>query len=208
MDPLHQAWLVVCVAGLLCFVDTPLRTFGQRFLAHRGKERLVLVSLEMNVVLLWAMVKFVAGFDLPFVGPWGVTGLAVVGLLVTAAGMGLAAWAKLRLGPWFSATFAVTEGHVLVIDGPYAFTRHPIYSGLLLAVLGSALTWNSVITAFLVLALAVPFFLHTVYEESLFEKHFGQAYLDYQSRVPRLMPGFRRGVPAETPVRDEGAPRG
>ena len=85
------------------------------------------------------------------------------------------------------------EGHELITDGPYGVTRHPIYTGLLLMVLGAALAWDSALTLLLALLLVVPFFFHTVYEEALFERHFGEAYFDYQRRVPRLVPFARRG---------------
>ena len=82
-------------------------------------------------------------------------------------------------------------GQELVTDGPYAITRHPMCTGLLLMVLGAALAWDSALTLLLALLLVVPFFIHTVYEEALFEPHFGEAYLDYQRRVPRLVPFAR-----------------
>ena len=72
-------------------------------------------------------------------------------------------------------------------------TCHPIYTGLLLMVLGAALAWDSALTLLLALLLVVPFFFHTVYEEALFERHFGEAYFDYERRVPRLVPFARRG---------------
>ena len=59
-------------------------------------------------------------------------------------------------------------------------------------VLGVALAWDSALTLSLALLLVVPFFFHTVYEEALFERHFGEAYLDYERRVPRLVPFARR----------------
>jgi protein-S-isoprenylcysteine O-methyltransferase Ste14 len=80
---------------------------------------------------------------------------------------------------------------VLVTDGPYAITRHPIYTGLLGAMFGSALVWNSLFTLILAVLFVIPLFLHTVYEEHLFERHFGEAYFDYERRVPRLAPFIR-----------------
>jgi protein-S-isoprenylcysteine O-methyltransferase Ste14 len=80
-----------------------------------------------------------------------------------------------------------------VTDGPYAITRHPIYTGIVTALIGSALVWNSTLTLILAVLMVVPFFLHTVYEESLFEHHFGEPYFEYQRRVPRLVPFARRG---------------
>ena len=102
--------------------------------------------------------------------------------------MGLAAWGKLRLGRWFTGTFGVKVGHELVTDGPYAVTRHPIYTGVLLAIAGGALVWDSLLTLALDVVILVPLWRHTVIEERLFVDHFGDAYRRYQRRVPRLVP--------------------
>jgi protein-S-isoprenylcysteine O-methyltransferase Ste14 len=66
-------------------------------------------------------------------------GIAVAGAILTAAGLGIAVWARRRLGRNWSGTVTLKEGHTLVRDGPYRVIRHPIYSGLLLAIAGTAL---------------------------------------------------------------------
>lgn len=144
------------------------------------------------MVAVWAAARFLAGWEIPLHPGGAGFAVAAAGFALSAAGVALAVWAKLRLGRWFSGTFGIKEGHELVTDGPYAVTRHPIYTGLLAAIAGGALVWNSGLTVLLTLALAVPFFLHTVYEEAMFEKHFGQPYFDYERRVPRLVPFTKR----------------
>jgi protein-S-isoprenylcysteine O-methyltransferase Ste14 len=178
-------------AGVLFFLDAPFLTMGRGFLLRRNRERLILFSLELDCVALWAVAVFLLRWRWPLAPAAAALPLAWLGLLLTAAGMALSVWAKLRLGRWFSGTFAIKEGHELVTDGPYAVTRHPIYTGVLASLAGAALVWNSALTLALAAAMAVPLFFHTVYEEALFEKHFGAAYFDYQRRVPRLVPFTR-----------------
>ena len=79
-------------------------------------------------------------------------------------------------------------------------------TGLLVAIAGSALVWNSLLTLILAALMAVLLFLHTVYEETLFEAHFGGAYFDYERRVPRLVPFLPMRSRAPTPV-IRGSPR-
>ncbi len=186
------------MVGAAFYADTPARTFGEAFRQNRWQARLALGSVEILMVAVWATAHFGTGWDPALLPAGAAPAGASVGLLLSAAGVGLAVWAKVRLGRWFSATFAVKEGHELVTDGPYAITRHPIYTGLLAAVTGGALVWNSVFTLVLAAALAIPFFLHTVFEEAMFEKHFGQPYFDYQRRVPRLVPFTRRNIRRES----------
>jgi protein-S-isoprenylcysteine O-methyltransferase Ste14 len=193
LHPLRVACLVVCGLVVLLFADAPFKTLGQRYVVHRSRERFVLATVELDLVALWAVAVFYFHWHRRLLPAHFEPALAILGLLVSVAGAGLAAWAKLRLGRWFSGTFAVKPGHELVTDGPYGLTRHPMYTGLLLLVAGAALAWDSALTLLLAALLAVPFFLHTVVEEALFEEHFGAAYRDYQRRVPRLVPFARPG---------------
>ncbi len=188
--------LVALAAVVLAFLDTPLRTFRQRYTKSRWAERLVLLSIEANVVLVWAMVVVVLRRDVALGPVAGAAPLAVVGALLAVAGATLAIAAKLRLGRWFSANLGVKPGHELVTSGPYAIVRHPMYTGLLAIVVGAALAWRSGGTLALAAALALPFWLHTAVEEPMFVEHFGDAYRDYQRRVPRLVPGWRPRPPA------------
>jgi protein-S-isoprenylcysteine O-methyltransferase Ste14 len=191
LQTLRYACLALFGVIVLIVADAPFRTFGQKYEVNRLRERVILLTFELDLVVLWGLAIFVFHWERRLAPPGAAGVLALLGLLVTLAGTALAVWARLRLGRWFSGTFGIKPGHELVSDGPYGITRHPMYTGLLLMVLGAALTWNSLSTLMLALLLAVPFFLHTVYEEALFERHFGAAYLDHQRRVPRLTPFLR-----------------
>jgi protein-S-isoprenylcysteine O-methyltransferase Ste14 len=78
----------------------------------------------------------------------------VLGLVMLVAGLGFAVWARRHLGPNWSGTVTLKEDHALIRTGPYNYVRHPIYSGILLALLGTAVVigeWRGV------LALALAF---------------------------------------------------
>jgi protein-S-isoprenylcysteine O-methyltransferase Ste14 len=62
----------------------------------------------------------------------------VLGLVMLIAGLGFAVWARRHLGPNWSGNVTVKEDHALIRTGPYSYVRHPIYSGILLALLGTA----------------------------------------------------------------------
>jgi protein-S-isoprenylcysteine O-methyltransferase Ste14 len=192
MDRLRAALLVVMVLGPLFFLDAPRLTVGQPFILKRARERAVLLAADLTAIGLWVLFKFYLRWDRTLLRASLEGILFAMGAPLALAAVGLAVWGKLRLGRWFSATFGVKPGHVLVTDGPYAVVRHPIYAGLLGAALGGALAWNSLLTLALAAGLTVPLFFHTVHEEALFEAHFGAPYRDYQRRVPRLVPWPRR----------------
>lgn len=118
-----------------------------------------------------------------------------LGLLMTMAGLAFAVWARIRLGRNWSGTVTVKEGHELVRSGPYGLVRHPIYAGLLLAILGTAIAldeWRGVL-AFAFLTVAFLYKLRR--EEHLMSESFPGDYRRYRARVPALIPfigGARR----------------
>lgn len=82
----------------------------------------------------------------------------------------------------------IKEEHELIQTGPYSIVRHPIYSGFLLAILGTALVQGE-FRSLLALPVAVlGWALKLRLEESFMAQQFGNAYLDYKRRVKALVP--------------------
>lgn len=194
IDMLGLAALWALAPLLLAFADAPFRTFGQRYRVNRWAERLVLFSIELNLLLLWAMTRIVLGRDAPLVPQAFEPAAALLGVLLVWAGALFAIWAKFALGRGFTVSFAIKEGHALVTSGPYALVRHPIYTGILAVALGGALVLDSLLTLGFTVLLVMPFWFHTAIEESLLEQHFGDTWRAYRSRVSRLVPGWRTGA--------------
>jgi protein-S-isoprenylcysteine O-methyltransferase Ste14 len=113
--------------------------------------------------------------------------LALAGTILCAFGVALAIWARVYLGGNWGLPMSRKAEPELVTTGPYAFVRHPIYSGLLLALLGSALA-----ESYLWL---VPFVIGGAYliysartEERLMARTFPDRYPDYRRRTKMLVP--------------------
>lgn len=112
-----------------------------------------------------------------------------LGLLLALAGCLFAIWARVTLGGNWSRTVTVKQEHTLTTTGPYAYARHPIYSGLLLTSLGTAIVFGEV-RCFLGCALILTgFWIKSRTEESFMEQAFGQQYSAYKQRVKSLIPG-------------------
>jgi protein-S-isoprenylcysteine O-methyltransferase Ste14 len=112
--------------------------------------------------------------------------LNFTGLVLAALGIGLAIWARLYLGRNWGMPMSVKENAELVMTGPYAYIRNPIYAGILLAALGSALIdwWWAVF-----LACAVAYFLYSAkVEERILLREFPDAYPAYKARTKSLIP--------------------
>jgi len=111
-----------------------------------------------------------------------------IGAFLTAAGILFAAWARRVIGSNWSATVTVKQDHALITSGPYAWVRHPIYTGLLLALVGTAISIGQVRAAigFVIAVLAILRKMQI--EERVMLEQFGDAYRAYRARVPRLIP--------------------
>ena len=109
---------------------------------------------------------------------------------VALAGLGFALtwWARLHLGRFWSAAVTLKADHTLIRSGPYGVTRHPIYSGLLLAVAATALLRDSLTGAIAVGLVAIGLIMKLRQEEEFLERQFGAAYRAYKCDVPALIP--------------------
>ena len=116
---------------------------------------------------------------------------AIVGSTLTWMGIGLAIWARYHLAEYWSARITIKEDHQLIRTGPYARLRHPIYSGIVLAAIGSAVVidqWRCVLGVGLVL---VGYCIKARKEETMLTQQFGDAFREHQKHAGFLIPRFR-----------------
>lgn len=112
------------------------------------------------------------------------------GLAVTAAGVAFTLWARFILGGNWSGSVTVKHNHELVQRGPYAIVRHPIYSGITLALLGTALAVGEVRGLVAVAVGVLAWRLKWPIEERFMTEQFGHRYVEYKQRVSALIPGI------------------
>jgi protein-S-isoprenylcysteine O-methyltransferase Ste14 len=111
-----------------------------------------------------------------------------LGAALTFAGIAFAIWARILLAGNWSSDVTLKRDHELIVDGPYAFVRHPIYTGILLALLGTALAvgeWRGLLA---VAIAALAFWRKIGIEEAVMRRQFGEAYARYAERAPALIP--------------------
>jgi protein-S-isoprenylcysteine O-methyltransferase Ste14 len=113
--------------------------------------------------------------------------LAAIGVLLFASGIVLAIWARVHLGRNWGMPMTQRVEPELVTSGPYRFVRHPIYSGLLTAMAGTALV-NNLLGLIVVAALAAYFYYCGIVEERNLTTTFPKAYPEYRSRTKMLIP--------------------
>ncbi|MGB8251781.1 MAG: isoprenylcysteine carboxylmethyltransferase family protein [Anaerolineaceae bacterium] len=121
--------------------------------------------------------------------------LLISGIILYFPSLALLLWARLVLGKMYfvSTSFGAQlyADHKLVTDGPFAFIRHPMYVGLVIAALGSLLLYHTWTT--LAYALFAPFvLLRARREEMALKVEFGEEWQSYCRNVPALIPHLRR----------------
>lgn len=141
-----------------------------------GVFLLIRASFRGNV---WRHVPFAATSVSPIA--------ASVGVALCALGIAIAIWARTSLGRNWGMPMSLREGHELVTTGPYAFVRHPIYTGILLAVIGTTLVRG---IPWIVLSAAI--FAYFIYAATIEERsmigQFPKEYPAYVNRTKMLIP--------------------
>jgi protein-S-isoprenylcysteine O-methyltransferase Ste14 len=122
--------------------------------------------------------------------------VAVAGVVMTWIGIALALWARWHLGQYWSGRITIKEGHKLIRTGPYTRLRHPIYSGLILAVIGSAVAldrWRCVVGLCIII---LGFWIKARREEGMLNARFGEEFKEHRLYTGFLLPRLWRSQPS------------
>ena len=158
----------------------------------RARRRESWASRAAHVVPLTVAAALLAAPSLPgWLGePWRAGGGRADGwgIALVTAGLAFSVWARVVLGGNWSASVTLKEEHEIVRAGPYRLIRHPIYSGLIVALAGSALArgeWRGLVA--LVIATAALWRKLRI-EEQWLTSEFGTRYADYRRQTWALIP--------------------
>lgn len=189
----------------------PGRTTGAaEQMLHPGMQALIGVGFFGTCVVLWRPLPFEPLASLRVV-------LDAGGAVLMASGLGLVIWGRLALGSFYDVSSAagarLYADHRLVVHGPFAHVRHPMYLGIEMAGIGGLVlyrTWTTVFLAVAFLGLVV----RARREEELLRLEFGDEWEAYRHQVPGWLPrirhatrhpGDRGGQPGSRP-HDSGRP--
>lgn len=156
---------------------------------------------EKSVDRLITVAAVVIGYELLFarwsrIGPLGLRfvpqelWIACLGIALTCLGTAISIWARYCLGEYWSARVTLKEGHQLIRSGPYAFVRHPIYTGMLVACFGTALVVGEGRGILAVVLLLAAHSRKAMREERMLTQEFGDQYTSYRHSTGFLLPRF------------------
>jgi protein-S-isoprenylcysteine O-methyltransferase Ste14 len=186
-------WVVRClwVAFILCWlVLAQFNKKASRSVPGRRAWAIRLVIIVTAVAIMLSRRRGAAGLLASIGRSLSLhPGIAVqwVGVGLCLAGIGFAFWARLHIGRNWGVPMSLRQSHELVTSGPYAYVRHPIYSGIVLGMIGSILAIGLVWLP--LFALTVVYFVVSARtEEQTMLAQFPDAYPAYRCRTKMLIP--------------------
>ncbi len=148
-----------------------------------------MAPVAVGIVLVSSRRLMPAWLGAPLIAP-AAPGLYGAGVTLALCGFAIAIWARRRLGGNWSGLVTLKRDHELVRSGPYRFVRHPIYTGLLLAVIGTELAANQRRGIAIVALILFGITRKIRIEERLMDETFGAQYAAYRAEVRALVPGI------------------
>src|ERR1700761_2895436 len=181
---MHAVLLIIGIGWVIFWIGWLTAPFTAKTSGGRGSSLYSAVRIGLIVVIAFFLRR-----------SWGGPGhhalsdpaLAGLGLALWAAGLGLAVWARLYIGRNWGMPMTKREKPDLVTTGPYRFIRHPIYSGIILAFIGTALA--STLAGLIAVAVLAGFFIFSASrEEQFLAQEFPDTYPGYKARTKMLIP--------------------
>ena len=188
--PITSSFMTFIIAA--CWI-----IFGLYWLASSGS----LKPIQKTTDWLGVQLTVLAGFLL-ILNPLGLAGINPIAfrmipslwsvdltaILFTVAGLIIAILARRTLAGNWSRGVVIKEEHELISTGLYHYVRHPIYSGALLMVLGTALSFETLSACVGFLIIVFAFLVKLRAEEKILTAHFSDKYLAYKEHTKALIP--------------------
>ncbi len=173
-------WMVLCGVWLVMW-----------FSAKSAKKR------ESPLERVQHLIPLILGFWLLFEKNWkGLDTRAVpdnpaawwLGLSLTAGGVAISIWARVSLGTNWSGVVTLKDNHELIRKGPYRRVRHPIYTGLLLGMIGTAMIRGHLRGWLGFLIVLAAYYFKARREEGFLRQEFGEAFEEHARRTGMFLP--------------------
>ena len=112
----------------------------------------------------------------------------ILGLGLFVVGLTIAVIAVVTLRGSYHSTLVIREDHRLITHGIYRYTRHPVYLGVLIAIIGIPI-YNSSLYGLVIMIVLIPIIINRIrMEERLLIEEYGDAYREYQETTSKLVP--------------------
>jgi protein-S-isoprenylcysteine O-methyltransferase Ste14 len=177
---MHALKSAIAIAWIVFWVYWLVSAFGVKQ-GRASRRRMPMNGLSVLAVLVLLRVFHGEGLAVHSLL------VGVLGAVVFAGGIAVAIWARITLGRNWGMPMTQKAEPELITSGPYRYVRHPIYSGLLAALLGTALATN-LLGLIVVAVLGAYFYYSASVEEKNLIATFPSAYPAYRERTKMLIP--------------------
>jgi len=186
---MQAAYLLFALVWIVFYAYWLISAWQTRSPVKRRQSRLSYLLYGVVWVALWIIVMnlFLPGLLAERIVPDSI-GFTIAGLLITVAGLAFAVWARVHLGTNWSGMPTIRKQHTLTRTGPYRYVRHPIYSGIILGLFGTAIGLGYGIVFSCVILIFFLFVIKFRMEEKFLEEEFGEEYALYRREVKALIP--------------------
>jgi protein-S-isoprenylcysteine O-methyltransferase Ste14 len=175
------SWLCFVAYWLVASRNTK-RTIGR---ASGGNRPVLRVVITLAVALL-ATTGSLGGHG-PHTPGWANTAMGAIGAALCAGGVAFAIWARTQLGRNWGMPGSIKDDPELITSGPYHVVRHPIYTGVIVAMAGTALV-HGMVWWILAVGFLVYFLSNVPAEERKMTRQFPDAYPEYRGHTKKLIP--------------------
>jgi protein-S-isoprenylcysteine O-methyltransferase Ste14 len=182
-------WEIICVCWVAFWIYWTFRELRWR----RSKRKAALTFTVLNSGLLYlGFIMVLLGRSAPsllglLLLPQA-TPIQITGTVFAIVGVGFAIWSRQSLSNNWSRNVAILENQQFIHSGSYTIVRHPIYTGILLALLGSTLVSSTLGSLLGFVFAIISLWQKARMEEKLLITEFGQQYVNYQREVRFLIP--------------------
>jgi protein-S-isoprenylcysteine O-methyltransferase Ste14 len=186
----HKAFEFIWTAWFVSWMAASFWSARTEKRAKTWETWIYRTTICVGVILIVPRTAEVLGsepiWDISDYGAYALAGVIAANLLLTW-------WARIHLGRLWSSAITRKEKHKLIDTGPYAFVRHPIYTGLITALLATGVTEATAPGLLGAVIIALSLWLKARAEEKFLATELGlDAYESYRHRVPMLIPFLQR----------------
>lgn len=181
---IEAAWLVFAVY----WFAAAFRLNRMRKREPAGEQLLRFVVMGSAFVLLYSSDPRLGVLNRRFIphAPW----IGQLGATLTLIGIAFAIWARYHIGKYWSGTVSLRADHELIRTGPYSHIRHPIYTGILLAILGTVLVVGKYRAIVALAIILLGFIWKASREEALLAGEFGPGFEEHKRVTGFFLPRF------------------
>jgi protein-S-isoprenylcysteine O-methyltransferase len=175
-------WIVFAVVWMLAAIFTKRTVYRE----SRAQRLGYTIPIVIGCYLVFRGYRLPYPLSVRFVP--AVEPLLILATALCICGLAFCFWARAVLGRNWSGTVTLKENHELIVRGPYQLVRHPIYTGLLSMVLGTAIQQGHIGGVMGFILVFVSLWIKSGHEENVMRSQFPDQYPAYQERVKRLIP--------------------